>query len=260
MYCNLLHSRVLAHLARCLLFFLVCTSAAAQSSTIPSDENSLKDDHVRITTNFSPILAPNDAKQYCAPTGSRMAISDTDDTWLYVRFLSITDESDKLLDQSDKDALAACPKGPDGQRVNIFTAYKIAKSDFNHLDYKRSGVSFGALVVPFKFRLGKSKELVSSSTVAPFLGFRTAWLTFGLTFTPVIAAGLSVVPVADSTSGATESKSAYTFAAGFRLTSTKNDQFNAGLLFGHDFLNKSDRQQDPSVAKPWLSFYLGYAL
>lgn len=190
-----------------------------------------------------------------------MAISDDDGTLLYVRFLSVSDESDKLLDQSDNEALKACPKGADGRRVNTFTAYTIARADFHHLDYKRSGISFGALVVPFKFRLGSSKELVSSSTVAPFMGFRTAWFTsFGLTFTPVVAAGLSVVPVADATSSTTESKSAYTLAAGFRLTSTKNDQFNAGLLFGRDFLNKVDRERDPAVAKPWLSFYLGYAL
>ena len=260
MYHNTLDFRTFSRIARCLPFFLACSFAAAQQSTTPSDENSLKGDHVRLTTNFSSISAPGDTKQYCAPAGSRMAISDDDGTSLYVRFLVVSDESDKLLDPSDTDALASCPKGADGRRVNTFTAYKIAKSNFEHLDYKRSGISFGALVVPFKFRLGSSKELISSSTVAPFIGFRTAWLTFGLTFTPVVAAGLSVVPVANATSGTIESKSAYTFAAGFRLTSTKNDKFNAGLLLGHDFLNKSDRQLDPAVAKPWLSFYLGYAL
>jgi hypothetical protein len=113
--------------------------------------------------------------------------------------------------------------------------------------------------VPFKFRLGKDKQLVSSSTVAPFVGFRTGWAPFGLSFTPIVALGLSQVPIANS-SGGTDTKSAYTIAAGLRVTSNKNDKFSAGLILGHDYLNKADRAADTTVGKPWLSAYLGYSL
>jgi hypothetical protein len=130
----------------------------------------------------------------------------------------------------------------------------------NPLDHRRSGVKFGGLVVPFKFRLGSAKDLVSSSTVAPYVGFRTAWNTFGLTFTPVLAAGLSLVPIADPQNNTTTSKAAYTLAVGIRLTSTKNESFNAGLLFGRDFLSRTDRDADPAATRPWASFYLGYSL
>jgi hypothetical protein len=145
--------------------------------------------------------------------------------------------------------------------VNGFTQYKIAKSALEQHAFRRSGVTFGGLLVPFKYRLGNAKELVSSSAMAPYVGFRTAWFqNWGLSFTPVLAAGLSLVPVTDAGSSTTSTRAGYTLALGARLTSSKNEAFSAGLLFGRDFLSKSDRALDPNVSKPWLSFYVGFSI
>ncbi len=239
--------------------FLVALPAFAQNSTpLPSDENKLVGDHVRLLTNiggFKPF--PTGSGEFCAPAGSRLAVSDEDGTTLYVRFLSITNEDDTFLGASFKEALKQCPPA---MRVNDFTAYKLARTSLQHLDYRRSGISFGGLVVPFKFRLGSSKELVSSASIAPYVGFRTASFAFGLSFTPVLAAGLSLVPVADPSTNSTSSKSAYTLAIGFRLASSKNENFNAGFLIGKDYLSAADRALDPSVTEKWISIYLGYSM
>lgn len=244
------------------LWALISSSWVADAApNIPSDQDKLIGDHLQLRTNvsgYTVVGATSGSPSYCAPLGSRIEIGNETNDDVFVRFLTITDESDVGLNAVDKAALSACPKE---QRVNAYTSYKLPKTTVAQNEFKRTGVTFGGLVVPFKFRLGKPKELVSSSTVAPFVGFRTGWLQgWGLTFTPVVAAGLSLVPVADSTSNTTSTKSAYTIAFGVRLTSSKNEAFSAGLLYGRDFFNKADRDLDPSVAKPWVSFYLGYSI
>ncbi len=248
--------RTLSKAAALGLLTLAATQAGAQG--IPSDGNSFKGDHLRLYTNLKGISKLGESGgNLCAPAGSRMAVSDQDDRRLYVRFLSVAGEDETF--KFNEAALADTECGPKS-RVNTYTSYELPIDTFLHTDFRRSGVTFGGLLVPFKLRLGKAKHLVSSSTVAPYVGFRTAWSVYGLTFTPVVALGLSNVPVTDASTGTTETKAAYTVAVGLRLTSSKNEQFNAGILFGHDYLNKSDRLADPTVGKPWLSAYLGYSM
>ncbi len=190
------------------------------------------------------------AADRCAPSGSKIAVNRDDGTSLYLRF-------------RDVPSVAAAASSNTGcttaNVVNKFTQYKIARDTLLSYDVRRSGVTFGALVVPFKFRLGNSKEFASSSTVAPYIGFKSD-VNFGLSFTPILSAGIGMVPVADAANNTTTTKAAFSTAVGLVLTSSKSDSFNAGLLFGKDFLNKTDRAADPTVSKPWISFYIGYAL
>jgi len=228
-------------------------------SQIPTDGGSLEGDHIRLVTTITGFKAVSEGdtnKALCAPAGARLSVSKLVGTDLHVRFLTIED-APWYATKPDPEALAMCPAD---KRVKLYTDYKITATTITNVDYKRSGVTFGGLVVPFKFRLGKSKELVSSATIAPYVGFRTASSIFGLYFTPVLAAGLSTVPVADIANSTTATKTAYTVAAGIKLSSTKNENFNAGLLIGHDYLNKADRLSDPNVSKPWISLYLGYSM
>jgi hypothetical protein len=157
-----------------------------------------------------------------------------------------------------KEALEACK--PE-ERVNTHSSYQISRTALEGFGFRRTGVTFGGLVIPFKYRLGGDKGITSSSTVAPYVGFRTRYLQgYGVSFTPILSAGLGLVPVTDPTEGKTETKPAFSMAIGLVMTSSKNDQFNAGLVFGRDLLSKSDRTLDPNVDKPWLSFYLGVAM
>jgi hypothetical protein len=65
------------------------------------------------------------------------------------------------------------------------------------------------------------------------------------------------VPITDPATNQTETKNALTMAFGMVLTSSKNQKFSAGILFGWDFLSEADQARDPNVEKPWLSFYVG---
>ena len=153
-------------------------------------------------------------------------------------------------------AISACASAG---MVNDYTAYKIETARLMEHPNRRTGVMFGALVVPFKFHLGGENKLSASSTIAPYVGFRGP-APFGLTFTPVVSAGLGLVPVNNATTDETDTKSAFSVALGVLLTHSKNDKFNAGVLFGKDFLSKSDRAGDDTVDEVWFSIYAGYKL
>jgi len=235
---------------------LLCASAMAQNNAnFASDDNRFDGDHLKFRTNAKGFMEStgSDTQVKCAPAGSKLAIvQERADGKLVVRFYEVATESD------DPEALKQCPPN---QRVNTYTAYVIGKNELVNFDYRRTGVTFGGLVVPFKYRLGGDRGITASTTVAPYVGFRTGWFqTWSLSFTPVLSAGLGLVPVTDPSSGKTETKSAFSVAAGFIMGSSKNEKFNSGILFGRDLLSKADRELDPNVNKWWLSFYVGVSL
>lgn len=203
-------------------------------------------------TGFRDADATAGTSVFCAPAESELKVVREEAGDLLVRFTRVGKNGD-----AGADLQCAADKLVKAQ----FIAYRIAKAAFTAgADFKRTGVSFGALIVPFKFRTG-DREIVSSSTVAPYLGWRTGWgSTRGVSFTPIFSAGLGLVPVTDTASGRTETKSALSFATGLVMGSTKNEAFQAGLLVGRDFLGRRDRTLDPGSDKPWISFYVGYTL
>jgi hypothetical protein len=185
--------------------------------------------------------------EFCAPSDSELKITREVGDALVLRFTRVGRDSEKQCGTSTA--------------VDTYIAYRITKARLTqNTDFKRTGVSFGALIVPFKFRTG-DKEIVSSATVAPYLGWRTGWFSsFGVSFTPLFSAGLGLVPVANPDSGRTETKSAFSISTGIVMGSSKNDAFQAGFLVGRDFLGRADAALDPGSKKVWLSFYVGYTL
>ncbi|MGR6807131.1 hypothetical protein ACU6VI_12665 [Sphaerotilus natans] len=214
-------------------------------SSHPSDGKKYDGDKLQLlvkTCGFEEIETAAPAQGACAPKGSEIIVNSDGGAYLFVAFKEIGTDP----------CTPECTVKPGIQ-------YRIARTKLQQYYAKRSGVVFGALVVPFKFRLGSKHELVSSATVAPYVGWAKQSGWGGLTYTPVFSAGLGMVPVTDATSNSTVTKAAWSIAGGFLLTSSKNEQFTAGLLFGKDFLNAVDRKNDPSVEKPWASLFAGYS-
>jgi hypothetical protein len=230
------------------------SSLTANAETnYPGDDQSFKGDKLTFRTHAKGIK-PTDA-----PQNSKVTLCLTPDTVVRVREETTDAITFRVIELPE----AAKPPCLDKDQQHVATGiqYTISKADLNAYDYYRTGFSFGGLVVPFKVRLGDDKELVASPAIAPFVGYRTHWLqSFGVTFTPVVAAGLSLVPVPTADGKETETKSAYTMALGFRVTSSKNGSFSAGLLYGRDFLGKRVAASDPLLQKPWFSFYLGASI
>lgn len=242
----------------------------ALKASYPSSGDSYKGETLTLLTLVKGfVLAnPGSTEPRCARAGSRFKVSEDDGTELTLYFLERGPSAqDGCVEQKAADKgipgapAAAAPAllGDDQLEVSLKISYKISKATLkNGYAFKRAGVSFGGLVVPFKFRLG-DREVSSSTTVAPYFGFRTGWGDWlGISITPIISSGLGLVPVTDRATGQTETKPAFSVAAGLVLRSSKNDSFEAGLLLGRDILGKADTKLDPASKKGWISFYVGY--
>lgn len=235
--------------------------AQAQGSFASSDA-SHAGDHFRAQTHIPGFTesGPESATKRCAPAGSGMRIvSDTNEA-MVVHFYDIpelTEQEKREMGERTAAGKTCITQG----FVSTEATYIMKKPELNTHYFKRSGVVFGALVIPFKFRLGGDRAVTASSTVAPYIGFTSRYLQwFGVTLNPVVTAGVGLVPVANPAGDSPETKTALSFGAGFVVKSSKNDQFSAGMMIGRDVLNSADRARDPNVNKPWLSFYLGVAM
>lgn len=236
------------------LFFTMFSAfafAAEDSDKVKKYPSSTNDgSHRSLTTDvygFTPVsTAPGvDQTVRCAGRKSTFSISREDAENAFVEFYSI--ESPKGKD--------TCPVAVLPERGS---EYKIAKNIYSSIDAKYNGLAFGGLVVPFKFRLGSDKKLVNSITAAPYIGLRYSWLQFyGYEIKPVISAGIASVSVPTDDGKGNDTKAAFSSSVGLMLSSANQSTFSAGILFGKDFLSKSERANDPSVVKPWLSIWLG---
>ena len=182
----------------------------------------------------------------CAGFDSTFVVDKITDTETFITFLWV----------GEPKSTDTCPDKP--QMAQRASQYKLTNSTFGTISFKSTGIAYGALVVPFKFRLGDDKKLVSSTTIAPYLGLRWWKMgAFGVECIPVFSAGLALVPITDPATRQTETKAAFSSAIGLTLTSNKSADFSAGILFGKDFVGTAERAQDRSVNKPWVSIWLG---
>jgi hypothetical protein len=232
---------------------LCLASPAAAEASLPGDNASLVGDRMtfRATARGFKLVAPVDTAtggtDHCARAGSVALVTSATKSQLFMRFADLGEKSE-----------AATQSCPDAVQVRLGEQYKVEREPLLRIDHARTGLSFGGLVIPFKYRMGDDKELVASPAIAPFVGYRMSFTQrWGFTFKPVAASGLSLVPVPTADGKETENKAAYTVALGFRITSSKNEQFSAGLLYGRDFLSSRDTATNPKLKKPWLSIYLG---
>jgi hypothetical protein len=233
----------------CTSFFVlwfIGGQALADSSQIPASGNKYDGDWIRLHVDVFTFKKADgtDNVNYCAPAHSKFAV---------YRELSNDNLSVRFRKVEPFQSTQGCSV------VDLHTQYIVKKSDIEQMSHARSGFTFGGLVVPFKVYMGHNTQLSASSTVAPYVGFSADWDLFGITVTPVVAAGISLVPVANAATGGTDTKSAFTSAIGFEFDSAKNSAFHAGLLLGKDFLNKNDRGNDPTINKIWVSLYVGYS-
>lgn len=255
-------SRVIAVAAAMLLSASVQANDKDKVPPKPSDYASssgqMIGDQVRIKSDvkgFEVVGAPesNPAKQYCAGEESELRINGRNNHYTFVEF-----KEEKEIKNPGARKLV-CTEGT--EMVQTGVTYRISNDTFDWVRKKTSGVAFGALVVPFKFRLGSDSKLISSSTIAPYVGYRFKGLQgASMEAIPIISAGLGIIPVNNPVTDETETKTGLSTSVGFIFTSEKSSSFNAGILIGKDFLDRADRIKDPGVSKPWVSIWLGVAV
>ena len=235
------------------------------------DDMNLTGDVLKLRVNAFPFKEISTGNEFYAPANAKARVKkDLGETVLVdfkkvknrnktgtLSFNPCSHDNEKSLENRDCKTKELISVRSDQQ-------YSIARDDLDRFNFKRKGVVYGGLVVPFKYYLGGDKRISASSTVAPYVGVRGLFHKYGSHVTPVFSAGLGLVPVNKSTTGddgkvttTTDTKSALSVATGLVFTSEKNKSFTAGVLIGKDFLSTADRLSDPTVDKYWTSLYIG---
>lgn len=205
-------------------------------------------------------------KEYCIPSGSTIRIGDTKNNGL----IAVTVVALPTKPKGDGKVYADAPPytatsvkkvclnpagaevpWADPEYIHVVTADNLANQD-----YRRSGFTFGALVVPFKYYIGSDSKITSSTTIAPYVGY--AFESFrGMNSALIGSAGLGLVPINDPATTTTETKPALSTAIGLLFTSRNNKNWSSGFLIGKDFVGDADKQRDPTADDPWISVFIG---
>jgi len=144
------------------------------------------------------------------------------------------------------------------KKVKVNDVVLVKQEDINGTPPDRYGLTYGALLVPFKYHLGGSKSFTSSASVGGYIGFRQDRSgKTGLALEYIGFLGAATVPVAQNVNGqsSTQNMSGVTYGVG--ILGTVKGSFHMGVVFGADRVNASAHYEDNG--KPWLAVEIGYA-
>jgi len=234
-------------LAACVLFFLAAGNALGQATAekevvtdiIHSDADNYLGDRIRFAVKVEVTQRRSQAK-VCIPPLTRMSVIGKQDQDLVVKI---------------RDGATDCDKKP----IDTGEAYLLSLTEVSQSGLARTGSTYGALIVPFKWHMQGDREVTGSSTVGAYLGYRFETANaIGYTLTPVAFMGASNVSVAKTgANGEATNESLFGFSAGFGLIGTFKKDFQAGVVVGWDHVNKSAGYQ--YNGKPWLALEIGFS-
>lgn len=121
---------------------------------------------------------------------------------------------------------------------------------------RSNGLTYGVLVVPFKYYVNGSRDFKGAGTVGPYAGWKTqsSGLAAGVEF--VGFAGLGAVTSEKIIDGKTESESLAAFSYGFAAIGRIRNNFQIGVVAGQDRVGKSSQYKDNG--KWWIALSVGY--
>ncbi|MGH8258788.1 MAG: hypothetical protein ACREUG_03760, partial [Steroidobacteraceae bacterium] len=158
------------------------------------------------------------------------------------------------------------PCGPMIHMAGYDTPYEFSADELSKSEFYRQGLTWGGLVVPYKYYLS-ARSFKSNASAVAFLGYE-GWFP-GVSLSAVVALGPGIAPSTSSSpasSGSGPSSSAstspgsttvvtYTVATGLIGSFGDARNFKVGLLFGRDYEGKD--AQFPYENKTWMALSIG---
>jgi hypothetical protein len=122
----------------------------------------------------------------------------------------------------------------------------------------RYGLTFGTMLVPYKYQIKGDKSFASKATVGGYLGFRQDKSgRTGLALQYVGFVGAATVPVAQTVDGKAITQQLAGVSYGVGMLGTVKGTFEMGMVIGADRVSKSANYVNNG--KPWLAVSLGFA-
>lgn len=138
--------------------------------------------------------------------------------------------------------------------VEPYTAYTISKSAVEQIPFVKYGVTYGALVIPFKYE-GKSNEISNSTSYHVYVQYQRS--SNGLAEGPFISGGVATADVATG-AGASTAKNGVSYGLGWIFDLKKGSGFQMAVMLGQDRFGGSSGYQ--YEGETWYSFSVGYNL
>jgi hypothetical protein len=122
----------------------------------------------------------------------------------------------------------------------------------------RIGLSYGTLLVPYKYHLEGSKNFTGNATVGGYIGYRHYLDLIGLEMQYVCFLGAAPISVdITDANGETSSQTLFGVSYGVGILGKVKNSFNIGAVFGADKVNDSTNYI--SNGKPWIAVEIGYS-
>lgn len=119
-----------------------------------------------------------------------------------------------------------------------------------------NGLTYGILVVPFKYHLRGSKDFKGAGSVGPYAGYKTQSSNWAAGVEFVGFAGLGMVESSIEKDGKPATETLTAFSYGVAAIGRIHDKFQIGLVAGQDRVGKSSNYKDNG--KWWLAVSIGY--
>ena len=133
----------------------------------------------------------------------------------------------------------------------------LVKQTDNTLYTPRSnGLTYGMLIVPFKYYVNGSRDFKGAGTIGPYAGWKlqSSRLAAGLEL--VGFAGLSAVSAEKIVDGKPTSETLAAFGYGVAAIGRIRNNFQVGVVLGQDRVGKSSQYKDNG--KWWLALSIGF--
>jgi hypothetical protein len=144
------------------------------------------------------------------------------------------------------------------QSVGAGDVVVIKQDDLTSTPPDRYGLTYGTLLVPFKYHFVGDKSFSAESSVGGYLGWRQDRTGFtGLALQYVVFLGATSISVLQTTNGSTNSQNMTGVSYGLGLLGTVKGNFHMGIVIGADRVNSSANYANNG--KLWGAVSLGYA-
>ena len=211
-----------------------------------------------------------------APKGTKLRVTrdlkvdDQSNNNLYVQVLEqpCPAIAKVVVDRANEDGLLGkmgfkkhpgCPAGDNIELVSEGEAYKVDRNVLQDHGYYRSGWTYGALLVPYKYHF-HDKSFDSATTIGPYLGYHQGWI--GIDATLVGSIGLATLPATKTENGTSSTTSLQGFSVAFGLitsVSKNNNPLQVGILFGKDWAGSNSAVPYDHEGEWWVAAQIGYA-
>lgn len=121
----------------------------------------------------------------------------------------------------------------------------------------RYGLTYGGLVVPFKYHLNGDKEFRSGGTIAPYLGYRFDKNYLGVGVKLVGFLGGAGVPVEQTVDGVKKTQTLAGLSYGLGVIGTVKGDFQLGFIVGADRVSTSANYANNG--KWWTAMAVGFS-